>query len=111
MGAVGGDDVDGGNGVAAGGAMGGKWGGIIGAEVTGTKTPSTLTAVPLPKAAAIPGPAWPHPTAPWGEFGASLLGREIQDPYPEPQDLAAARAALGGRDPRELLRQDEEGDT
>ncbi|XP_064254565.1 NF-kappa-B inhibitor delta isoform X4 [Passer domesticus] len=26
-------------------------------------------------------------------------------------DLAAARAALGGRDPRELLRQDEEGDT
>ncbi|XP_077644606.1 NF-kappa-B inhibitor delta-like [Lonchura striata] len=48
---------------------------------------------------------------PWGEFGAPLLGREIQDPYPEPQDLAAARAALGGRDPRELLRQDEEGDT
>ncbi|XP_038016719.1 NF-kappa-B inhibitor delta-like isoform X4 [Motacilla alba alba] len=50
-------------------------------------------------------------SVPWGEFGASLLGREIQDPYPEPQDLAAARAALGGRDPRELLQQDEEGDT
>ncbi|XP_077045898.1 NF-kappa-B inhibitor delta isoform X2 [Agelaius phoeniceus] len=63
------------------------------------------------QAAAVPGPAWPHPTVPWGEFGASLLGREIQDPYPEPQDLAAARAALGGQDPRELLRQDEEGDT
>ncbi|XP_050839231.1 NF-kappa-B inhibitor delta-like isoform X1 [Serinus canaria] len=63
------------------------------------------------QAAAIPGPAWPHSTVPWGECGASLLGREIQDPYPEPQELAAARAALGGRDPRELLRQDEEGDT
>ncbi|KAM6996058.1 NF-kappa-B inhibitor delta-like [Passerculus sandwichensis] len=63
------------------------------------------------QAAAIPGPAWPHPAAPWGQFGASLLGREIQEPYPEPQDLAAARAVLGGRDPRELLLQDEEGDT
>ncbi|XP_068028810.1 NF-kappa-B inhibitor delta isoform X2 [Anomalospiza imberbis] len=50
-------------------------------------------------------------SVPWGEFGAPLLGREMQDPYPEPQDLAAARAALGGRDPRELLWQDEEGDT
>ncbi|XP_068028811.1 NF-kappa-B inhibitor delta isoform X3 [Anomalospiza imberbis] len=63
------------------------------------------------QAAATPGPAWPHPAVPWGEFGAPLLGREMQDPYPEPQDLAAARAALGGRDPRELLWQDEEGDT
>uniref|UniRef100_A0A674G720 NFKB inhibitor delta n=1 Tax=Taeniopygia guttata TaxID=59729 RepID=A0A674G720_TAEGU len=63
------------------------------------------------QAAAIPGPAWPHPAVPWGEFGAPLLRREIRDPYPEPQDLAAARAALGCRDPRELLQQDEEGDT
>lgn len=76
----------------------------------GTKPPLHLDCHPL-KAAAIPGPAWPHPAVPWGEFGAPLLGREIRDPYPEPQDLAAARVALGGRDPRELLQQDEEGDT
>ncbi|XP_063274935.1 NF-kappa-B inhibitor delta-like isoform X2 [Prinia subflava] len=63
------------------------------------------------QAAAIPGPAWPHPPVPWGEFGPPLLGRETPDPYPEPHELAAARAALGGRDPRELLWQDEEGDT
>ncbi|XP_066060536.1 NF-kappa-B inhibitor delta-like [Chamaea fasciata] len=63
------------------------------------------------QAAAIPGPAWPQPPAPWGEFAPPLLGRETPAPYPEAQELAAARAALGGRDPRELLRQDEEGDT
>ncbi|XP_032936697.1 NF-kappa-B inhibitor delta isoform X1 [Catharus ustulatus] len=63
------------------------------------------------QAAAIPGPAWPNPAVPWGEFGAPLLGRDTPEPYPEPQELAAARAALGGRDPQELLRQDEEGDT
>lgn len=63
------------------------------------------------KAAAVPGPAWPHPPVPWGESGGPPLGRETSDPYPEPQELAAARAALGDRDPRELLWQDEEGDT
>ncbi|KAM4757855.1 NF-kappa-B inhibitor delta [Cyanocitta cristata] len=63
------------------------------------------------QAAAIPGPAWPHSPVPWGESGGPPLGRETPDPYPEPQELAAARAALGDRDPRELLWQDEEGDT
>ncbi|XP_017591615.1 PREDICTED: NF-kappa-B inhibitor delta [Corvus brachyrhynchos] len=63
------------------------------------------------QAAAIPGPAWPHSPVPWGESGGPPLGRETPDPYPEPQELAAARAALGDQDPRELLWQDEEGDT
>ncbi|TRZ18029.1 hypothetical protein HGM15179_009117 [Zosterops borbonicus] len=62
-------------------------------------------------AAALPGPAWPQPPVPWGEFGPPLLGRETPKLHPDPQELAAARAALGGRDPQELLRQDEEGDT
>ncbi|NWV62552.1 IKBD inhibitor, partial [Malurus elegans] len=52
-----------------------------------------------------------YPTVLWGEFGGPTVGRETPGPNPEPQELAAARAALRGRDPQELLRQDEEGDT
>ncbi|XP_071432735.1 NF-kappa-B inhibitor delta-like [Pithys albifrons albifrons] len=61
--------------------------------------------------AALPSTAWPHQPVLGAEFGGPLVWRETPEPEPDPQELAAARAALGGRDPRELLRQDEEGDT
>ncbi|XP_058712260.1 NF-kappa-B inhibitor delta-like isoform X3 [Poecile atricapillus] len=50
-------------------------------------------------------PRVPPHGSPGGAHGGSASGlRDFQE-------LAAARAAMGGRDPRELLRQDEEGDT
>ncbi|KAM9603004.1 NF-kappa-B inhibitor delta [Morphnus guianensis] len=59
---------------------------------------------------APPGPPWPQPLAPGGDVGGTLGGL-TPDPDPDPGELAAARAAVRAMDPRELLRQDEEGDT
>ncbi|XP_064359598.1 NF-kappa-B inhibitor delta [Dromaius novaehollandiae] len=62
-----------------------------------------------------PGPAWalPAPGGSLGPGGAPLgpLPDPDPDPEPAPGELAAARAAVRAMDPRELLRQDEEGDT
>ncbi|XP_064296235.1 LOW QUALITY PROTEIN: NF-kappa-B inhibitor delta [Phalacrocorax carbo] len=63
---------------------------------------------------APPGPAWPQPLLAGGEMGGSVGGLTPDpepDPEPEPGELAAARAAVRAMDPRELLQQDEEGDT
>ncbi|XP_068785568.1 NF-kappa-B inhibitor delta [Struthio camelus] len=63
-----------------------------------------------------PGPAWALPVpggGPSGPGGAppGPLAEPDPEPEPTPGELAAARAAIRAMDPRELLRQDEEGDT
>ncbi|XP_071656672.1 NF-kappa-B inhibitor delta isoform X2 [Patagioenas fasciata] len=64
---------------------------------------------------APPDPTWSQPMAASGEdTGGAVAGLTLDlelDPEPDPGELAAARAAIGAMDPRELLRQDEEGDT
>ncbi|XP_041273625.1 NF-kappa-B inhibitor delta-like isoform X3 [Onychostruthus taczanowskii] len=80
---------------------------------------SPVLALPSPRPSdGAPWPAVPAVTpslcavphvSPHGSPGGAH-GRRASGPRGF-QDLAAARAALGGRDPRELLWQDEEGDT
>ncbi|XP_064900065.1 NF-kappa-B inhibitor delta isoform X2 [Columba livia] len=64
---------------------------------------------------APPEPTWSQPmAAPEGDEGGAVAGLSLDlelDPEPDPGELAAARAAIRAMDPRELLRQDEEGDT